>query len=100
MQKQIKKNIKQRYIFKKMEKKRLILKILTQNLLIKPSIRWKINSKFETINQSHGFLTRIKNICTLTGRSKSIYRIFKLSRIQLKSQASQGLLPGVSKNSW
>jgi len=99
MQKQIKKNIKQRYFFKQTEKNRLILKTLMSNTLIKPSIRWKIQTQFDKKN-AHGFLTRIKNICILTGRSRSIYRFFKLSRIQLKNQASNGYLPGVFKNSW
>jgi hypothetical protein len=35
MQKKIKKNINQRYLFKTFEKKRLVLKILINNLLLK-----------------------------------------------------------------
>lgn len=99
MKKQIKKNIKQRYIFKDNEKKRLILKSITQNLHFKNTIRWKTQDKFNTISNNSSS-TRIKNICILTGRSRGVYRFFKLSRIQLKKLISEGFLPGVSKYSW
>ena len=99
MQKKIKKNIIQRYLFKNLEKKRLILKIISKNLNIKQDLRWKIQQKWFFFNQNSS-ITRLKNICILTGRSRSIYRLFKISRIQLRKLASEGLLPGVSKFSW
>jgi len=63
------------------------------------NLRWKVQKKFDTISNNSS-LTRIKNICILTGRSRSVYRFFKLSRIQFRKLASQGRLPGVSKYSW
>jgi small subunit ribosomal protein S14 len=99
MQKKIKKNIKQRYLFKDSEKRRLILKIISKNLNIEKDLRWKLHQKWFFFN-SNSSLTRIKNLCVLTGRSKSIYRLFKISRIQLRKLASIGFLPGVSKYSW
>ena len=99
MQKKIKKNIKQRYLFKNLEKKRLILKIILKSLNIKNNLRWKLQQKWFFFNKNTS-LTRIKNLCMLTGRSKSIYRLFKISRIQLRKLASEGSLPGVSKYSW
>lgn len=99
MKKQIKKNINQRNLFKNNEKKRLILKSITNNLQFEKKIRWKLQKKlFEFSNNSS--LTRIKNRCILTGRSRSVYRFFKLSRIQFRKLASEGCLPGVSKYSW
>lgn len=99
MKKQIKKNINQRYLFKKEEKKRLILKTITQNLNFERGLRWKIQKKFDTL-PNNSSLTRIKNRCILTGRSRSVYRFFKLSRLQLRRLASKGRLPGVAKYSW
>lgn len=99
MQKKIKKNIKQRYTFKYFEKKRLILKIISKNLNIEKDLRWKLYQKWFFFN-SNSSITRIKNLCILTGRSKSVYRLFKISRIQLRKLASEGFLPGVSKYSW
>ena len=99
MQKKIKKNIKQRYLFKNFEKNRLILKIISKNLNISKNLRWKLQQKWFFFHQNSS-VTRIKNLCVLTGRSKSIYRLFKISRIQLRKLASNGFLPGVSKYSW
>jgi small subunit ribosomal protein S14 len=99
MKKKIKKNIKQRYLYKNLEKKRLILKIILKNLNIKEKKRWKIQQKFYFFNQNSS-VTHIKNICILTGRSKSIYRLFKISRIQLRKFISEKNLPGVFKYNW
>jgi small subunit ribosomal protein S14 len=44
--------------------------------------------------------TRIRNRCELTGRSRAVYRRFKLSRVILRDLISIGLIPGVTKSSW
>ena len=46
MQKKIKKNIKQRYLIKNLEKNRLTLKIISKNLNIKKDLRWKFNGNY------------------------------------------------------
>ena len=44
--------------------------------------------------------TRIRNRCELTGRSRSVYRKNKLSRIALRELGSKGMVPGLVKSSW
>jgi small subunit ribosomal protein S14 len=44
--------------------------------------------------------TRLHNRCELTGRSKAVYRKFKICRIQLRELALQGKIPGLKKASW
>jgi small subunit ribosomal protein S14 len=44
--------------------------------------------------------TRIRNRCEMTGRSRSVYRKNKLSRIALRELGSKGLVPGLVKSSW
>ena len=44
--------------------------------------------------------TRIRNRCELTGRSRSVYRKNKLSRIAIRDLGSRGLVPGLVKSSW
>jgi small subunit ribosomal protein S14 len=44
--------------------------------------------------------TRVRNRCELTGRSRAVYRRFKLCRIALRDLASIGMIPGVTKSSW
>ncbi len=44
--------------------------------------------------------TRIHNLCALTGRSRGVYRKFKISRIKLRELALEGKVPGMKKASW
>jgi small subunit ribosomal protein S14 len=44
--------------------------------------------------------TRLKRRCDVTGRARSNYRKFGISRIALRDLALRGQLPGVRKASW
>ena len=44
--------------------------------------------------------TRLRSLCAMTGRSRSVYRKFKLSRIKLRELALEGKVPGMRKASW
>ena len=44
--------------------------------------------------------TRLNRRCELTGRSRSYYQKFAISRIALRDLALKGQLPGVRKSSW
>jgi len=44
--------------------------------------------------------TRLRNLCALTGRSRSVYRKFNISRIKLRELALEGKVPGMRKASW
>ena len=44
--------------------------------------------------------TRSHMRCALTGRSKGVYRKFKVSRIMLRELALAGKIPGLRKASW
>lgn len=44
--------------------------------------------------------TRLHNRCSITGRSRGFSRMFGLCRQQVRTQASEGKLPGVRKSSW
>ena len=43
---------------------------------------------------------RVKNRCSVTGRSRGYMRYFGLSRQQFREMARRGELPGVKKSSW
>ncbi len=43
---------------------------------------------------------RIKNRCSISGRSRGYLRAFGLSRIQFRELAREGKIPGVKKASW
>ena len=44
--------------------------------------------------------TRLKNRCSITGRSHGYIRVFGVSRIVFREFAHRGLLPGVRKASY
>ena len=44
--------------------------------------------------------TRVRSLCALTGRSRGVYRKFKISRIMLRELALAGKIPGMRKASW
>nr|NP_045212.1 ribosomal protein S14 [Cyanidium caldarium]Q9TLQ7.1 RecName: Full=Small ribosomal subunit protein uS14c; AltName: Full=30S ribosomal protein S14, chloroplastic [Cyanidium caldarium]AAF12882.1 unknown [Cyanidium caldarium]WDB00144.1 ribosomal protein S14 [Cyanidium caldarium] len=43
---------------------------------------------------------RLRSRCWVTGRGRSVYKNFGLSRHMFRFMASNGLLPGVVKSSW
>lgn len=95
----IERDKKRRRLSSKYELKRLKQKSVLYHTSLPQQIRWQASytlSKFPKDSSP----ARIKNRCILTGRSRSIDRIFKISRIQLRQLALQGLLPGVKKASW
>ncbi|HEY2682070.1 MAG TPA: 30S ribosomal protein S14 [Steroidobacteraceae bacterium] len=44
--------------------------------------------------------SRQRNRCSITGRSRGVYRKFGLARTKLREAASRGEIPGLSKASW
>jgi small subunit ribosomal protein S14 len=44
--------------------------------------------------------TRLTRRCRLTGRARSVYQKFGLSRIALREMTLSGELPGMRKSSW
>ena len=44
--------------------------------------------------------TRLVNRCRVTGRRRSYFRRFGISRITFRELASNGMIPGVTKSSW
>ncbi len=43
---------------------------------------------------------RLVNRCTMTGRSRSYYRKFGISRLVFREMALKGEIPGIKKSSW
>ena len=48
----------------------------------------------------NGNPTRVRNRCEVTGRSRAVYRKFRLSRIMIRELGNKGLIPGLTKSSW
>ncbi len=46
------------------------------------------------------FKSRVVRRCELCGRSRAVYRKFKICRICFRTLANSGRIPGVKKASW
>jgi ribosomal protein S14 len=46
------------------------------------------------------FSTKINNMCIFTGRHSSVYRAFRISRIELRRSATKNDIFGLRKSSW
>jgi len=51
-------------------------------------------------NRTPKFSSRIVRRCQLTGRSRGVYRKFRISRIMLRKLSLEGKIPGMRKSSW
>lgn len=82
-----------RCIFSRTELKQVSLKIS-----LRLNRKLKINNiiRLEQIDKN-SLLPRIKNRCIISGRSKSVYKKFHISRIKLREMFFSGLLVGLKK---
>nr|AWL21505.1 ribosomal protein S14 [Pilularia americana] len=79
----------------------LIRQSLKQQISSSSSIQEKIKISKELQSLPRNSApTRLRNRCSLTGRPRSNYRDFGLSRHVLREMAHTCLLPGVIKSSW
>lgn len=95
----IQRDKKKRNLYLKQEIKRLRYKSLFNDLTLEKEFRYNIMLLLNKILRNSSRV-RVKNRCVLTGRSHSVYKICKLSRIKFRELASQGLLMGITKSSW
>jgi len=98
-QSSIQKNLNRRNIVKKFFNKRKKLKeqVMKKNLSMEE--RFKIQSKLNELPRDSSKI-RVRNRCELTGRTRGVYRKFRLSRIKIRELSMSGALPGVIKSSW
>ena len=58
------------------------------------------NAQMAKSNREPKFSTRKVRRCEITGRSRGVYRKFRMSRIMLRKLALEGKVPGMRKASW
>ena len=95
----IQKDKNRRKLVASQAQKRAKLKAILQDKDVAGEDRFAAQLKLAALPRN-GSRTRIRNRCELTGRSRSFYRKFKLSRIALRELASSGQIPGMVKSSW
>jgi len=79
--------------------RRLKLKEVVMDKNASPEERFQATLKLAEMPRNSAKI-RIRNRCKITGRSRSYYRKFGLSRVELRDLASFGEIPGLVKSSW
>ena len=93
------KDKKRRKLFLKSFQKRVNLKKKLKDKNISFEERYLAQIQLTKMNRNSSKV-RIKNRCILTGRSHSVLRLFKISRIKIRELVAMGLMPGLKKASW
>tara|TARA_B100000886_G_scaffold339983_1_gene307272 strand:+ start:4542 stop:4847 length:306 start_codon:yes stop_codon:yes gene_type:complete len=95
----IQKNNFRSKLINKYKSRRDILKSKVKNKSLSLEERIVFQNKLNELPRNSSAV-RHRNRCELTGRSRGVYRKFKLSRIKLRELSMTGDLPGVVKSSW
>ncbi len=96
---QVLRDRKREILIKKRAEQRAELRkrLKDQNVSIAEKI--EIQEKFAKLGRN-SCPTRLNRRCRISGRSRSYYRKFGISRIALRELALTGQLPGMRKSSW
>ena len=81
------------------EKKRFILKIISQNQNFFSLIRWKAKYQLNTL-PSTGSKTYLSNFCILTTNKKKFNKLTKFSRIVFLKLVNKKKICNIYKSSW
>jgi ribosomal protein S14 len=96
---QIRKELDYRFIYKNLELKQKVLKVLINNVklpaVFKRTVMFKLHS-LQNMRKSISFFTRF---CVSSGRTRGVYRFFKLARSSIKRFYIAGYLPALQKSS-
>ena len=92
-------NLKREKMAEKYANRRLKLKEIAMDKNASPEERFQATLKLAALPRNSAKI-RVRNRCKLTGRSRSYYRKFGLSRVELRNMASFGEIPGLVKSSW
>ncbi|MBP7843360.1 MAG: 30S ribosomal protein S14 [Proteobacteria bacterium] len=95
----VNKNNKRARMVKSQSKARKALREQSLDLKLSPEDRAVAFRKLQKLAKN-GAANRHVVRCSVTGRSKGVYRKFRLSRMKFREMALDGLLPGVVKASW
>jgi small subunit ribosomal protein S14 len=86
--------------YAKIDPFRASLKYIVMSDLYSYKTRREANMGLVRLCRKNAKITKVSNYCVISGRSKSVYKDFRLSRIKFRELARSGQLYGVTKSSW
>jgi ribosomal protein S14 len=87
-----------RNLFKNLEVKIISIRSLLKSQVVAFEHKNIIERQLQSYNAG-GFSTKINNMCIFTGRHSSVYRAFRISRIELRRSATKNDIFGLRKSS-
>lgn len=93
------KDNKYRKTYKKFELNKKYYKYIFHNQLLSSETRYKGFKKLVWITH-YASISKVKNRCIISSKSKSVSRFFKLSRITFRKLANNGNIVGITKSGW
>ena len=95
----VEKNKRRMRLTKQFAGKREALKAIIMNQEVSIEERFAATLKLAQMPRNSAEI-RIRSRCEVSGRSRAVYRKFKMSRIALRELGNKGLVPGLVKSSW
>ena len=95
----IERNRKRARLAARYQEKRAELKARASDQSLSAEERFQVRMKLAKLPRNSSPV-RVRNRCEITGRTRGVYRKFKMSRISLRELASAGQIPGMVKSSW
>lgn len=90
---------KRRLLAEKYELRGKLYKAVCRDPDLPLDMREKFRYKLSKLPRNSS-MTRLRNRCIFTGRSRAVYKKFRMSRIVFRTLANKGELTGVKKASW
>ena len=95
----VERNKKRIRLSEKFSDKRASLKAVSKDDSLSAEERFEAQLKLAQLPRNSSKV-RVGLRCEISGRGRSNYRKFRMSRIALRELASQGMIPGMVKSSW
>ena len=95
----VEKNNRRQKLVKHNASKRAALKALIMDQSVGIDERFAATLKLAQMPRNTAAV-RVRSRCEVSGRSRAVYRKFKMSRIALRELGNKGLVPGLVKSSW
>ena len=95
----INREVKRAKLVKRYGAKRAQLREIISNPKANPTDREEAQAKLQALPRDSS-KSRMRNRCSITGRSRGVYRKFGLGRNKLREATMRGEIPGLGKASW
>lgn len=93
------KDDKKRALYAQHEIEKRQYKAIMYNMSFPIDIRFQASLALSDMSR-HASITRLRNRCIITGRSRGVYRRYRISRIKIRDLITQNKIPGLRKSSW